>query len=144
MWSLKSLFEYDFAVFHKATTLTMNSSDELLPPTQVQDPYIQLLLQQDEHIHQVVQGILKCSMVDIRRTKVTEIPHILNMFTGPSLSKQKEALIEFLQLMPEYRTTETDDLYNRLLALKAELKRRGEITDLLIWAKLKYQNQNQG
>ena len=122
----------------------MNSSDELLPPTQVQDPYIQLLLQQDEHIHQVVQGILKCSMVDIRRTKVTEIPHILNMFTGPSLSKQKEALVEFLQLMPEYKTTETDDLYNRLLALKAELKRRGEITDLLIWAKLKYQNQNQG
>ena len=122
----------------------MDSSQQLTPPTETQDPYIQLLLQQDEHIHQVVQGILKCSMVDIRRTKVTEIPHILNMFTGPSLSKQKEALVEFLQLMPEYKTTETDDLYNRLLALKAELKRRGEITDLLIWAKLKYQNQNQG
>ena len=122
----------------------MNSSEELLPPTQAQDPYTQLLVQADEHIHQVVQNILKCSMVDIRRTKVTEIPHILNMFTGPSLSKQKEALIEFLQLMPEYRTTETEDLYNRLLALKAELKRRGEITDLVIWARLKYQNQNQG
>ena len=144
MWSLKSLFEFDFAVFHKTTTLTMNSSEELLPPTQAQDPYTQLLVQADEHIHQVVHNILKCSMVDIRRTKVTEIPHILNMFTGPSLSKQKEALIEFLQLMPEYRTTETEDLYNRLLALKAELKRRGEITDLVIWARLKYQNQNQG
>ena len=144
MLLFKSLFELNFAVFHKTTTLTMDSSQQLMPPTETQDPYIQLLLQQDEHIHQVVHNILKCSMVDIRRTKVTEIPHILNMFTGPSLSKQKEALIEFLQLMPEYRTTESEDLYNRLLALKAELKRRGEITDLVIWARLKYQNQNQG
>ena len=122
----------------------MDSSQQLMPPTQAQDPYTQLLIQADEHIHQVIQSLLKCSMVDIRRTKVTEIPHILNMFTGPSLSKQKEALIEFLQLMPEYRTTESEDLYNRLLALNSELKRRGEITDLVIWARLKYQNQNQG
>ena len=118
------------------------ASKELMPPTETHDPYSQLLVQQDEHIHKIIQGILGCRMDSIRKTKCQDMIHILDMFNGQSPSKQKEALIEFLQIMPEYKTTDQDELYQRLRALRAELKRRGEITDLLIWAKLKYQVQN--
>ena len=102
-------------------------------------PYEKLLIEEDEYIHQIVQEITNCKTNDVKKTKCADISGILRYFSGSSPHKQKESLVEFLIIMPEYKTTNTDLLELRLRALKDELKRRGEITDLLIWAKLKYQ-----
>ena len=108
-------------------------------PENPTSPYEMLLVKEDEYIHQIVQGIMNCKTNDVKRTKCAEIAAVLRYFSGSSPHKQKEALTEFLTIMPEYRTTNPELLEARFKALKDELKRRGEITDLLIWAKLKYQ-----
>ena len=108
-------------------------------PSEVTAPYEKLLIDQKDYIHALIQSIVNTRLEDIRRTKVTDMEEILAMFKGSTPNKQREALVEFLKVMPEYKTTDQDTLLLRLKALKAELKRQHEITDLLLWAKLKYQ-----
>ena len=110
------------------------------------DTYENLLTQQDETIHAIVKDILACKLEDIKNTKVGEMAEILSNFTGKNAYSKKAESIEFLRIMPEYKTTDKDTMALRLKALKMELHRRGEIEDLLIWAKLKYareQKQNE-
>ena len=115
-----------------------SDSENLRAPPEVATTYEKLLTQQDETIHAIIQDILACKLDDIKKTKVVDMPEVLASFTGSTQNKKKEELLEFLRLMPEYKTTDKDTMALRLKALKKELYRRGEIEDLLIWAKLKY------
>lgn len=116
---------------------------ENLPENSSENPYEKLLIENEEDIHAIVQDIVNTKTRDIKATKLVEMAGILKYFSGSTPHKQKEALLEFLNIMPEYKTTNMDLMEKRLTGLKNELKRRGEICDLLIWAKLKYQNQNE-
>ena len=122
------------------------ADSQLVVPAEISEPYEKLLIQSNLYIHNIVQGILRCKTQDIKATKCAEMTQVLRHFTGTSPHKQKEALMEFLNIVPEFKTTDMELMDKRLHALRDELKRRGEITDLLIWAKLNYvkQNQNQG
>ena len=106
---------------------------------QTLQPYELLLFQQTDHIHEVINDIVNCKLEDIRRTKLEEMKPILSLFRGGTPYKQRENLIEFLRLMPEYKTTDPNKLYQRLTTLQAHLTTKGEITDLLIWAMYKQQ-----
>ena len=108
-------------------------------PPEVTAPYEKLLIEERDYIHRLVQSIMNTKLEDIRKTKLADMAEILTMFKGSTPNKQKEALIEFLKIMPEYKTTDKDVLLLRLRTLKRELKREHEITDLLTWAKLRYQ-----
>ena len=112
---------------------------DLSVPPEVTAPYEKLLIEERDYIHRLVESIMNTKLEDVRRTKVTDIPELLKLFKGSTPKRQKEALVEFLKIMPEYRTTDQDLLLQRLRILKRELKREHEITDLLTWAKLRYQ-----
>ena len=101
-----------------------------------------MLVKQDATIHNIIKDILSCKMDDIKKTRVQDMLDVLEQFSGTTLNKKKEELMEFLRIMPEYKTTDKEVMARRLTALKAELKRRGEIQDLLIWAKINYHKQN--
>ena len=117
------------------------SEDRLEIPLEISEPYEKLLAQQEEYVHAVVKSIFDCKLDDVRHTRCEDIERILNFFSGSTQKKKREALVEFLKICPEYRTTDQDVLYQRLKALEAELRRKGEISELLIWAKLKYQRE---
>ena len=106
------------------------------------DTYEDMLVKQDATIHNIIKDILSCKMDDIKKTRVQDMLDVLEQFSGTTLNKKKEELMEFLRIMPEYKTTDKEVMARRLTALKAELKRRGEIQDLLIWAKINYHKQN--
>ena len=117
------------------------SEDRLEIPLEISEPYEKLLAQQEEYVHAVVKSIFDCKLDDVRHTRCEDIDRILNFFSGSTQKKKREALVEFLKICPEYRTTDQDVLYQRLKCLEAELRRKGEISELLIWAKLKYQRE---
>ena len=106
-------------------------------------PYDTFLLQYKDHIHAVIQDILNCSTEAIRRTNVHNIENVLSLFIGPSLHKKKEELVEFLRLLPEYKTTDQDLLYERLKALKDHLRRTEGDSDLYFYALRKYRKTNE-
>ena len=106
--------------------LSFNSSDQV--------KYDDLLIKNSDDVHRALQDILSCKIDDIRRTKVQDMEQILKLFPGKTLTKQKEELIEFLNIMPEYRTTDQQVLYQRLKTLKDQLKRTGGVSNLCIWA----------
>ena len=110
--------------------------------SQAIDTYEDMLVKQDATIHNIIKDILSCKMDDIKKTRVQDMLDVLEQFSGTTLNKKKEELMEFLRIMPEYKTTDKEVMARRLTALKAELKRRGEIQDLLIWAKINYHKQN--
>ena len=107
---------------------------------QSSSPYDTLLTQCGDNVHDVIQGILNCKLEAIRRTSVHDIEPILNLFLGSTLKKKREALIEFLKLMPEYRTTDEEVLYNRLKTLQEQIKRTTGDTDLYYYALRRYGN----
>ena len=120
------------------TMADTSDSESLQVPAPVAVTYDKLLIQQDETIHAIIQDILSCTIEDIKRTKTVDMMEVLENFSGSSPHKKKAELLDFLRIMPEYKTTDKDTMALRLKALKKELHRRGEIEDLLIWAKLKY------
>ena len=115
-----------------------SDSENLQMPPEVTTTFEKLLTQQDATIHTIIQDILSCKLDDIKKTKVGDMVEVLENFSGTTPNKKKEELLEFLRIMPEYKTTDKETMALRLKALKKELHRRGEIEDLLIWAKLKY------
>ena len=105
-----------------------------------QQSYENFLLENGDLVHQAVQDILNCRIEAIRKSKGEDIEQILNLFIGASLSKKKEQLIEFLKLMPEYKTTDSDLLYQRLKALQEQISRTEGYSDLYFHAYRKYKN----
>ena len=100
--------------------------------------YNSLLLQQKENMHAVIQDILNYRVECVKKTSVREMEPLLNLFLGSTPHKKKEMLIEFLRLMPEYRSTDQEVLYRRLKALKDDLKRTEGNSDLYFYAMRKY------
>ena len=107
--------------------------------TQQLDPFDVYLIQQGDNIHEAVQDIINFKLEDVRRTKVEDLSNILSLFRGRTPYQQRESLIEFLRLMPEYKTSDPEKLYQRLSTLQAHLKTTGDVTDLLVWAMYKHQ-----
>ena len=103
-------------------------------------PCDNFLVQNASYIHEIVQDMLNCKLETIRRANTQNIQNILSLFRGDSSFRQRDALIEFLRLMPEYRIDDPDRLYLRLKALKDHLTRTGGVTDLLIWAMYQHQH----
>ena len=111
-------------------------------PLQFPLPYDTFLLQHEEHMHLVLQDILSCSTEAIRRTNVRNIENLLSLFKGSSPHKKKEELVEFLRLMPEYKTNDQDLLYRRLKALKDQIKVTQGTSDLYLYASRRYRNMS--
>ena len=109
-------------------------------PLPLPTPYDTFLLQHEEHMHQVLQDILNCSTEAIRRTNVHNMENVLSLFKGSSLYKKKEELVEFLKIMPEYKTNDQNLLYRRLKALKDQIKVTHGTSDLYLYASRKYRN----
>ena len=101
-------------------------------------PYENLLLTNETHVHQVLQDILNCRLEAIRRTKPEDMEKIINLFKGRTPNQKREELVEFLKLMPEYKTTDQDVLYRRLKALKDQIKAKEGVSDLYFYAMRKY------
>ena len=97
-------------------------------------PYDNFLLQNEDHVHQVIQDILACRIEVVRRTSIHNIDNILNLFKGSSKQRKKEEFAEFLRLMPEYRSTDQDVLYRRLKALQDQIKVTQGTSDLYLYA----------
>ena len=101
-------------------------------------PYDTFLLEHEEHLHQIYQDIQACKVENIRRTSIHDIENILSLFRGATPTKKREALIDFLRVMPEYKTTDQDVLYRRLKALKDRIKVTHGTSDLYYYAMKKY------
>ena len=103
-------------------------------------PYDNLLIQHGDYVHNIIQDMNKCKLEAIRKTSVHDIEPILNMFIGSTLRHKRDMLIEFLKLMPEYRTTDQEVLYNRLKTLQEQIKRTTGDVDLYYYALRRYGN----
>ena len=101
-------------------------------------PYETFLQEHGEHLHAIVQDMLNCRLDAIRATRVKDIEPILNLFKGPSLAVKKNLFVEFLRIMPEYRTTDQELLYTRLKTLKERIKVKDGTSDLYYWAMRTY------
>ena len=102
-----------------------------------------LLMKYPDYFHHVVQDITNCKSNDVRKAKCEDISEVIKFFIGSTPHKQKEALVEFLTLMPEYKTTDQDALIERLKLLTEEMKKAGDIMDPLHWAMYKIMKYNQ-
>ena len=120
----------------------LNELPENLP--EILPNFYEILLKKyPDYFHHVVQGIINCKIADIKRTKCEDMSEVLNYFIGTSPHKQKEKLIEFLTLMPEFRTVEQNALNERLKTLTEELKKAGDVMDPLVYAMYKTMKYNQ-
>ena len=106
-------------------------------------PYETILLNNGDYIHQVIQDILNCKVEAIRKTSVRNMPGLLNLFIGSTPQAKKDQLLEFLRLLPEYKTTDQEVLYRRLRALQDHLRRTEGNSDLYFYAIRKYKNSNE-
>ena len=101
-------------------------------------PYENLLIEDKDYVHQIIQDILNCRLDSVRRARAVDMEPILKLFLGSSPNKKREQLLEFLKLMPEYKTTDQEVLYRRLKALKDNLRRTEGNSDLYFYALRKY------
>ena len=107
-----------------------------LPKEEVIKQYDRMLAQNTEAVNEIVKDIIAFKLGDVKGTKVSAIEDVLKYFNGTTLNKKKENLIEFLRLMPSFRTTDTSVLERRLSDLKYELRRKNYISDLLVYAQM--------
>ena len=115
----------------------------LSPPSTTIDfntPYDTFLLEHGEHLHNILQDIRACKIETIRKTSVNDMEQILNLFKGSTLVKKREAFMQFLIIMPEYRSTDQEVLYRRLKQLKERIKVTDGTSDLYYWAMRKYKD----
>ena len=125
---------------------SVNNNSLQTPEQQLQeklDLYEKMLAENTRYMHVVMKDILGCRIEDIKKTRCADMPEVLQYFSGSTPNQQKNALMEFLRLMPEYRTQNRHRMAKRLHDLKEILKQRNEINDLLIYAKLNYDMHNQ-
>ena len=101
-----------------------------------------LLIQYSDYIHSIIHDINSCKFEDIRKTSVHDIEPILNLFIGSTLKHKRDTLIEFLKIMPEYKTLDQNVLYQRLKALQDYIKQTEGTSDLYYYALRKYGNEN--
>ena len=107
-----------------------------VPPEKVVEVYEEMLVKHTEVINSIVKDILDFKLGDLKTTKVDTIDSMLKLFNGSTPNKKKENLIEFLRLMPSFRTTQPEILERRLRDLKDELRQREGIKDLLVYAQI--------
>ena len=107
-----------------------------IPPEKIIETYEELLVKHTEVINSIIKDILTFKLGDLKTTKVDSIDSILVLFNGSTPNKKKENLIEFLRLMPSFRTTDPELLERRLRDLKHELRQRDGIKDLLVYAQI--------
>ena len=107
-----------------------------IPPERVIETYEEMLVKRTEVINSIIKNILAFKLGDLKTTNVDSIDSILVLFNGSTPNKKKENLIEFLRLMPSFRTTHPEALERRLRDLKNELRQRDGIKDLLVYAQL--------
>ena len=105
--------------------------------------YQRMLTEREDEINHLVKDIMDMKIESIRKTRCSDMAAILNLFSGTTPGKKKDELIEFLRLMPAYRTCDKEVLRNRLEYLKATIKQRDKISDLLVYAKLKHQKEEE-
>lgn len=114
-----------------------------VPYETMEASYQRMLIQREEEINYLIKDIMNMKIESIRKTKCSDIANILNLFSGTTPGKKKDELIEFLRLMPAYRTCDQEVLRSRLELLKGTIKQRDHISDLLVYAKLKHQKEEE-
>lgn len=107
-----------------------------VPPEKVVEVYEEMLVKHTEVINSIIKDIFAFKLGDLKTTKVDTIDNILKLFNGSTPNKKKENLIEFLRLMPSFRTAQPEILERRLQDLKDELRKREGIKDLLVYAQI--------
>ena len=106
-------------------------------------PYEKFLLENGDAVHQAFKDSINCKLELIRKAPKEDIGEILNLFLGSTPGEKKKELVEFLKLMPEYRTTDSDLLYQRLKILQDHLRRTEGNSDLYFYALRKYRKTNE-
>ena len=101
-----------------------------------------ILRYREKDFNAMIQDMTAFSAQTVRNASVKDIEELLKYFTAPTMSKKKEELIEFLRIMPGYKTSDKYLLQRRLGQLVYHQTRTGGIRDPLLYAKL--QNQPEG
>ena len=101
-----------------------------------------ILRYREKDFNAMIQDMTTFSAQTVRNASIKDIEELLKYFTAPTMSKKKEELIEFLRIMPGYKTSDKYLLQRRLGQLVYHQVRTGGIRDPLLYAKL--QNQPEG
>ena len=101
-----------------------------------------ILRYREKDFNAMIQDMTTFSAQTVRNANVKDIEELLKYFTAPTMSKKKEELIEFLRIMPGYKTSDKYLLERRIGQLVYHQARTGGIRDPLLYAKL--QNQPEG
>ena len=101
-----------------------------------------ILRYREKDFNAMIQDMTTFSAQTVRNASIKDIEELLKYFTAPTMSKKKEELIEFLRIMPGYKTNDKYLLQRRLGQLVYHQVRTGGIRDPLLYAKL--QNQPEG
>ena len=101
-----------------------------------------ILRYREKDFNAMINDMTTFSAQTVRSANVKDIEDLLKYFTAPTMSKKKEELIEFLRIMPGYKTSDKYLLERRIGQLVYHQVRTGGIRDPLLYAKL--QNQPEG
>ena len=101
-----------------------------------------ILRYREKDFNAMIQDMTAFSAQTVRNANVKDIEELLKYFTAePTWSKRKEALIEFLRLMPGYKTSNKYVLHRRLGQFIRRQVMTGGIRDPLLYAKLQNQSE---
>lgn len=98
-----------------------------------------ILRYREKEFNEMIADMTAFSAQTVRNANVKDIEDLLKYFKAPTLTKKKEELIEFLRLMPGYKTSNKYVLHRRLGQFIRRQVMTGGIRDPLLYAKL--QNQ---
>ena len=101
-----------------------------------------ILRYREKDFNTMINDMTTFSAQTVRSANVKDIEDLLKYFSASTWSKKKEELIEFLRIMPGYKTSDKYLLERRIGQLVYHQVRTGGIRDPLLYAKL--QNQPEG
>ena len=101
-----------------------------------------ILRYREKDFNTMINDMTTFSAQTVRSANVKDIEDLLKYFSASTWSKKKEELIEFLRIMPGYKTSDKYLLERRIGQLVYHQIRTGGIRDPLLYAKL--QNQPEG
>ena len=101
-----------------------------------------ILRYREKDFNAMINDMTTFSAQTVRSANVKDIEDLLKYFSASTWSKKKEELIEFLRIMPGYKTSDKYLLERRIGQLVYHQVRTGGIRDPLLYAKL--QNQPEG
>ena len=101
-----------------------------------------ILRYREKDFNAMINDMTTFSAQTVRSANVKDIEDLLKYFSASTWSKKKEELIEFLRIMPGYKTSDKYLLERRIGQLVYHQIRTGGIRDPLLYAKL--QNQPEG